>query len=158
REPGTVPEVAITGPMSDDERAILAVYAGATEPLDWRDVVESLLPRRPRGPRRGGKRAWAQRWEQMMLAAQALFKAGLLADRPEGPADMTAITEAGREALGPIPSGLITTGVTLSREEAETWRKSLDRVAQAPPDSGSPSAPSGGPDGAALAKRRRLPG
>ena len=109
--------------LSDDERAILAVFAEASEPLDWGDVVESLLPPRPRGPRRGGKRAWRLRWEEMVRAAMTLYKAGLLAELPTGPADMTVITDAGREALGSKPSGWIATDVVLSREEAEVWRR-----------------------------------
>ena len=109
--------------LSDDERAILGVFAEATEPLDWGDVVESLLPPRPRGPRRGGKRTWRLRWEEMVRTAMKLFKAGLLAEVPTGPADMTTITDAGREALGPKPSGWITTDAVLSQEEFEAWRQ-----------------------------------
>ena len=109
--------------LSDDERVILAVFAEATEPLDWGDVVESLLPPRPRGPRRGGKRTWRLRWEEMVRAAMTLYKAGLLAELPTGPADMTVITDAGREALGPKPSGWITTDAVLSQEEFEAWRQ-----------------------------------
>ena len=109
--------------LSDDERAILTVFADATEPLDWGDVVESLLPSRPRGPRRGGKRTWRLRWEEMVRAAMTLYKAGLLAELPTGPADMTTITDAGREALGPKPSSWITTDAVLSQEEFEAWRQ-----------------------------------
>ena len=110
--------------LSSDERAILTVYAEATEPLDWGNVVESLLPPRSRWPRRGGKRVWAQRWEELVRAAMALYKAGLLAELPDGPADMTVITDAGREALwGPKPSGWIRTDATLTPEQVETWRR-----------------------------------
>lgn len=85
--------------LSADARRILAVFAKADKPVDWGDVVESLLPPRPRGPRRGGKRAWAARWEDLVRTAMELYKAGLLAELPTGPADMTVITEAGRKAL-----------------------------------------------------------
>lgn len=114
----------MTGPITADERAILAVFAEAAEPLDWSNAVESLLPPRPRGPRRGGKRAWTMRWEEMVRAAMTLYKAGLLAELPTGSADMTVITDAGREALwGPKPSGWITTDAVLSQEEVEAWRQ-----------------------------------
>jgi len=115
--------------LSADERAILGAYAEASEPLDWGEVVESLLPPRPRGPRHGGKRRWADRWDEMVQATMELFKAGLLhelsvEELPDGPADMTVITDAGREALwGPKPSGFITTDAVLSREESEAWRQ-----------------------------------
>lgn len=85
--------------LNDDARRILAVFAEADGPVDWGDVVESLLPPRPRGPRRGGKRTWAARWEDLVRTAMELYKAGLLAELPTGPADMTVITEAGREVL-----------------------------------------------------------
>lgn len=118
--------------LSDDERAILAVFAEAAEPLGWGDVVESLLPPRPRGPRRGGKRTWALRWEEMVRTAMELYKAGLLAELPTGPADMTVITDAGREALwGPKPSGWITTDAVLSQEEFEAWRQEREKRLQA---------------------------
>lgn len=121
--------------LSDDERAILAVFAEATEPLDWGDVVKSLLPPRPRGPRRGGKRTWRLRWEEMVRAAMTLYKAGLLAELPTGPTDITVITDAGREALGPKPSGWITTDAVLSHEEFEAWRREWEkRMAGSPRD------------------------
>jgi hypothetical protein len=64
------------------------------------------------------------RWEEMVRAAMALYKAGLLAELPNGPPDMTVITDAGREALwGPRPSGWITTDAVLSREEFEVRRQ-----------------------------------
>lgn len=85
--------------LSADARRILTVFAEADKPIDWGDVVESLLPPRPRGPRRGGKRTWAARWEDLVRTAMELYKAGLLAELPTGLADMTVITVAGREAL-----------------------------------------------------------
>lgn len=85
--------------LSADACRILTMFAEADKPLDWGDVVESLLPPRPRGPRRGGKRTWQLRWEEMVRTAMELYKAGLLAELPTGPADMTVITDAGREAL-----------------------------------------------------------
>lgn len=118
--------------LSDNERAILAVFADAAELLDWGNVVELLLPSRPRGPRRGGKRTWRLRWEEMVRAAMALYKAGLLAELSTGPADMTTITDAGREALwGPKPSGWITTDAVLSQEEVEAWRQKWEKWLQA---------------------------
>lgn len=126
----------MTGPLSADERTVLAVFAEATEPLDWGDVVESLLPSRPRWPRRGGKRAWAQRWEALVRATMALYKAGLLAEMPDDPADMTMITDAGREALwGPKPSGWIRTDATLTREQVEAWRRKWEAEASTAPTS-----------------------
>jgi hypothetical protein len=115
--------------LSDDERAVLTAFANGLTPLDWGDVVKSLLPSRPHWPRQGGKRAWAARWEEMVRAAVTLFKAGLLVELPDRPADMTVITQAGREALwGPKPSGWITTDVVLSREEAEAWRRKWEKL------------------------------
>lgn len=125
----------MTGPLSAGERAILTVYAEATEPLDWGDMVESLLPPRPRWPRRGGKRAWAQRWEELVRAAMALYKARLLAEMPDGPAGMTVITEAGREVVQAMPTGLIVTDVDLSPEEAETFRRKWETEASTAPTS-----------------------
>lgn len=120
--------------LTADERAILAVFAEATEPLDWGGVVESLLPPRPRWPRQGGKRAWALRWEQMVRAAMMLYKAGLLAELPIGPADMTVITDAGREALwGPKPSGFITTDEVLTPEQVQAWRQRWESEASGRP-------------------------
>lgn len=141
--------------MPADERAILAVYAEATKPLDWGDVVESLLPPRPRArkrpffwrteeaslpprpsrSRRGSRYAWDLRWEEMVRAAMALYKAGLLAEMPDGPADMTVITEVGREVVQAMPTGLIVTDVDLSPEEAETFRRKWETEASTAPAS-----------------------
>lgn len=90
--------------LSADERAVLAVLAEVTEPLDWGDVVESLLPPKPSWPRYGGKRAWVARWEKLVKATMGLYKAGLVAELPTGPPDMTVITDAGRAALAAGPA------------------------------------------------------
>jgi hypothetical protein len=104
-------------------------------PLDWGNVVESLLPPKPRWPRRGGKQAWTARWEQMVCAAMELFKAGLLAELPDGPADMTVITDAGREAMESMPSGFIATDVELSPKEAAALRQKWQAEASTVPTS-----------------------
>lgn len=93
----------IVTPLSADERAILAVFADAAEPLDWWDVIASLLPAEPPGgwgdTRSPEYRAWNALRDARTKVTMGLYKAGRLVELPDGPVDMSVITDAGREAL-----------------------------------------------------------
>ena len=118
--------------LSDDERAILGVFAEANGPLDSWDAVTPLLPRKPRLEwlKRAGRRypLRMRRRDEYSRAMLSLHTRGLL----DGPYKATAITGAGREALwGPKPSGWITTDAVLSQEEAKAWRREWEKRLQA---------------------------
>jgi hypothetical protein len=82
-------------PMTEDMRALLAVYADATEPLDWWDVV--LAHTRSWGRfRRSKYKQRLQRRDELAAAAMALLRQGLLLELPDGEADRCVITKAGR--------------------------------------------------------------
>lgn len=84
-------------PLNEDDRAILEALAAAGGRLSLDDGFERLLPPRPTGMRRNGKRRWADQWMALMRAWTALEKAGrLAADAGE---QTYVITDAGREAL-----------------------------------------------------------
>lgn len=83
--------------LSPDARRILAVFAAATEPIDWYDVVLSLAAEPPR--LNLSQHEWQRRKDHLTAELMLLFRDGLLLEPEDGPVDMTVITEAGREAL-----------------------------------------------------------
>lgn len=93
--------------LTDDQREILAAFAAATEPVDWYDIVLQLAPEpgmtwgNPRGQRQD-YRAWLRRRDHLTAEAMLLFRDGLLLEFPDGPVDMTVITDAGRSAFDAV--------------------------------------------------------
>lgn len=90
--------------LSAHAKEVLSVFAGASEPLDVYDVVESLLSAEPTigwgGSGRQAYQAWLRRRHSLQHAANLLEVDGQLVTVPD--VEGLVISEAGRSALAAV--------------------------------------------------------
>lgn len=82
--------------LSDDERMLLQVLAGAGKPIRLDDVMQQLMPPRPDGPEWYGQSWWGRQWCATAKNWIDLRKAGMFEPVAGGG---YVLTDAGRDAL-----------------------------------------------------------
>jgi hypothetical protein len=88
--------------LTRQQREVLSAYINAAEPLDWYNVVESLLPKEPQigwgGSGRQEYQAWLRRRNALQKAANLLEVGGLIIEVSDHPG-LYVVSDVGRAAL-----------------------------------------------------------